>query len=330
MAVEAEAAATSIVPLPADPGRPVSEPDLPIGRSELALFELPPLSDAPAATISAYMAGSNAGAWKPVPVELALGGGLLSPISFARRAMVGKAETVLDARVPLVRDELSHVVVWLANPGHVLLNADRDALMAGANLAVLGDELIQFGRAEQLGVGLYRLSSLLRGRRGTEWAAASHAVGEAFCLIDWMAVRSIDLAPDGTGAALVATAKGVGDAAPLPTVQRVLTGEALRPPSPCHLQLWRESNELKAQWTRRSYRGWAWADGVEVPDDPFPERYRVRVDGPAAQVEIDTTAPSVSFDIGALPALPGQAVTMSVAMIGPMALSRPTTANFTL
>jgi hypothetical protein len=58
----------------------------------------------------------------------------------------------------------------------------HDAIMAGANLALIGDELIQFGRAEQLGPGLFRLSHLLRGRRGTEWAAAGHSVGDVFCL----------------------------------------------------------------------------------------------------------------------------------------------------
>ena len=86
VAVEAEAAATSIVPLPADPGRPVSEPDLPVGRSELALFELPSLGDAPGTAISGYVAASNSGAWKPIPVELLLGGGPLAPISLGRRA----------------------------------------------------------------------------------------------------------------------------------------------------------------------------------------------------------------------------------------------------
>jgi hypothetical protein len=65
----------------------------------------------------------------------------------------------------MICDELSTVDVKLANPAHVLLNVDVDALMAGANLALLGDELVQFGRAEPMGSGSYRLSKLLRGRR---------------------------------------------------------------------------------------------------------------------------------------------------------------------
>jgi hypothetical protein len=34
-----------------------------------------------------------------------------------------------------------------------------------------------------LASGLYELSGLLRGRRGTEWAMASHVTGERFILL---------------------------------------------------------------------------------------------------------------------------------------------------
>ncbi len=106
----------------------------------------------------------------------------------------------------MILDELSTVSVRLSNPAHFLLNADADALMAGANLALVGDELIQFERAEQLSLGLYRLSSLLRGRRGTEWAASTHAAGEAFCLIDIAAVRPLEIPASAAGVPLTATA----------------------------------------------------------------------------------------------------------------------------
>ena len=43
--VEAEPAAPNIAPLPADPGRSIPDPDVPVGRSELALFEPPALGE---------------------------------------------------------------------------------------------------------------------------------------------------------------------------------------------------------------------------------------------------------------------------------------------
>jgi hypothetical protein len=325
--MEAEAAPVTVPALPADPGRAVSEPDLPIGRTELMLFELPFLADAPEAVARSYVAASNAGRWKRLPVELALGADPLPAVAVTRSAVMGRTVTVLDAKLPMVLDEVSTVDVRLANPVHVLLNADKDALMAGANLAVVGDELIQFASAAQLGAGLYRLSNLLRGRRGTEWAADTHAIGEGFCLIDQSAARPIELPPSAAGATLTATAHGIGDVAPLPVVGRLVTGECLRPPSPCHLRLWRDGTSLRAEWVRRSNRGWAWTDGVGVADDPFPEFYRLTVTGPVGQLVAESGTASASFTVAELPAGAGDSIALAVAMVGPMALSREATAT---
>lgn len=199
---------------------------------------------------------------------------------------------------------------------------------AGANLALLGEELIQFGRAEPIGSGRYRLSKLLRGRRGTEWAAAAHAVGEAFCLIDPAAIRQVELPASGIGAMLTVSAHGLGDVAPLPTGQRLVSGESLRPPSPCHLKVLREGIAVQIQWTRRSHRGWIWTDGIGDAEDPFVERYRMSIAGSAGQIVIECTETTVSIPISDLPAAPGQSVALSVVMIGPMALSHAATTIF--
>jgi hypothetical protein len=42
-------------------------------------------------------------------------------------------------------------------------------VLDGAQLLPVGQEIIQFVEAEQLGAAEWRLSKLLRGRRGTEW-----------------------------------------------------------------------------------------------------------------------------------------------------------------
>jgi hypothetical protein len=326
--VEAEAAPVTVPALPADPGRPISEPDLTMGRTDLMLFEMPATLDEPGDLIQVHLAASNEGLWKSVPVELMLGSQPLASVAVTRRAIFGRAETLLDPRVPMICDELSTVDVKLANSGHVLLNVDEDALMAGANLASLGDELIQFGRAEPLGSGRFRLSKLLRGRRGTEWAAATHAVGEAFCLIDHAAIRRVELPTSGAGAMLAATAHGINDVAPLPTCQRLVSGESLRPPSPCHLKVLQEGIAVRIQWTRRSHRGWSWTDGVGDADDPFGELYRLTIIGPAGQIMIECTSTTASVPISELPATPGQSVSLSVVTVGPMALSRAATTTF--
>ena len=213
---------------------------------------------------------------------------------------------------------------------HYLLNADDNSLMAGANLAILGDELLQFGRADQLGEGVYRLSKLLRGRRGTEWAASSHSAGERFCIFDPAALRSVELPTSAVGATLSATAHGIGDSAPLPMALRGVTGESLRPLSPCHARLTRQGGDVRASWVRRSLRGWAWADGVGVSADPYPELYRLSLTGPGGELTAESGTDSATLPAGELPAGPGEEIVLAVTAVGPAALSRPAFATLRL
>ena len=321
VAIEAEAAPVAIQPLPADPGRPVLEPDIIVGRSHLALFELPPGGDGPGQAPLPFFVASSAGQWKSLPVALALGEQPLPGVAIGRRSIVGWTQTALDPRSPLILDELSQVTVQLANDAQLLLNADWDALMAGANLALIGDELVQFGRAEQLGAGLFRLSRLLRGRRGTEWAAAAHDIGELFCMIDPSRLVGAPLSPAAAGAVLTAVAHGIGDVAPLPQASRTVSGEAMRPPAPCHLKAFRTGAGIEVQWVRRSHRNWAWADGVGDASDGFAELYRMTLKGPGGEVVIDTADRSLLVEPSQIPGQAGQSVGISVATVGPAALS---------
>ena len=79
-------------------------------------------------------------------------------------------------------------------------------MLNGADLAALiradgNAELIQFQDSE-LSLGVYTLTTLLRGRRGTEVFTGGHAVGDLFVLLtgegmtapaaaDWIASRTL-------------------------------------------------------------------------------------------------------------------------------------------
>ena len=79
-------------------------------------------------------------------------------------------------------DELNTVNVAVADT-KTLTSITSDAVLAGGNLAVLGDELINFTTAFLEGDGTYTLSGLLRGQFGTEWAIGTHAASDRFVLI---------------------------------------------------------------------------------------------------------------------------------------------------
>ena len=143
-------------------------------------------------------------------------------------------------------------------------------------------------------------------------------------------LAAIDLPPGATGGVLRAISNGIADSAPLPEVERLVSGEAMRPPPVCHLRAWREGQSVHLGWVRRSQRGWSWNDGVEVPPDSYPGCYRVTVTGPAGAVEFETEMPAAIFDAGSLPGEAGQTMELQIRTIGPMAMSHPRCISLTL
>src|SRR3546814_12728529 len=93
------------------------------------------------------------------------------------------------------------------------------------------DELLQFGRAEQWGARHYRLSHLLRGRRGTEWAMAAHDIGEPFMLIGAVSLTPVPNEYVRTGDKLTMLALGIGDVEHTDALIDV-PGYALKPIAP--------------------------------------------------------------------------------------------------
>ena len=84
-----------------------------------------------------------------------------------------KAKTVLPVHERWgVWDDDNVLDVLVQSPGLEFESRTELEVLDGANLLLVGQEIIQFADAEQLGPSEWRLSKLLRGRRGTEWAMA--------------------------------------------------------------------------------------------------------------------------------------------------------------
>ena len=309
----------------ADPGRATSEPDEPIGVTQPAAFDLPALG-ADSDALSVTIAVTAAGEFRPVPVSVAVNDQPYASMALSRRAVLGIAATRLEAGPAELIDLEHSVEVMLGNPGQVLLHADDDALAAGANLALLGDELIQFGRAEALGDGRYRLSRLLRGRRGSEWAIPTHAADEHFLLIDPAALVTVALDPAMRGATISAAAHGVADdpMAP-PTAAAVANGESLRPLAPAHLAGMRAADgSLILSWFERSRAGLAWIDGVGDPS-PSGRTFEIEVAGAVESWTGSTSDTGMTVPVAALSGLGGGSLRIAVSQAGALAQSHAAT-----
>ena len=262
----------------AEPGRAVGEVDAEHGPTVLRIIELPWLGSGVATSPALYAvaAGSMAGWRRAALLQSNDDGASFEEIgATAPPAVMGSAVTVLAAGTAFGFDRVGAVEVDLLHAGMTVGPATEDALIGGANLAMLGDELIQFAVAEKIGPVRYRLSGLLRGRRGTEWAVSSHIVGEAFTLIESDALLPL-VVPDGV-ASVTLTASGVGDAVAV-SASAPVGGVSLRPPAPVKLRPTALANgDTRVEWVRRSRDGWRWADHVDAPLGEESEAYEVVV-----------------------------------------------------
>jgi hypothetical protein len=213
--------------------------------------------------------------------------------------------------------ELLNAAMWLESRSDA-------ALADGANLALVGDELIQFGNAEPLGGRRFRLSHLLRGRRGTEWAAGLHAPGEPFALIEAENLAPVEAPLGSLGGEARLLGQGLGDPEGVLAV-RTVRGESMRPPAPVHLQAERLANgDLALSWVRRSRAGWVWLSGSDTPLGEEIESYRLSLAGEGFERSLTVPGPAYLYSAAeqAADGLSG-ALKVEVVQLGTSAPSRP-------
>lgn len=321
----------SLVLQPTEPGRSVPASDQLHGPTVLHLLDLPNLEDSVPVSPRLYVAAAGPSpGWRRAALMASLDGGTswFSLGGTAPSATIGTALSALSDAGEALIDKTHTLEVQLLHSGMTLGDAAADRLLAGANLALVGDELIQFGRAAPLGEGRWCLSELARGRRGTGWATASHAVGERFVLIEPEALFVYDPPLNAAGADVELMASSIGDLVGV-TATAAAVGEALRPPSPVHVNAERRNDgSFLLHWIRQSRVGWAWLDACDAPLGEDGERYRLilrRADGAERTYELSEPNFRYSAADATADAESGPAVTISVSQVGTSARSRPAT-----
>ena len=157
-------------------------------------------------------------------------------------------------------------------------------MLNGANLAALiradgNAELIQF-QDIALSLGVYTLTTLLRGRRGTEVFKGGHAAGDLFVLVDGEGVTRRPFGLDRLGDTLHYRAVGRGgELRDARTEQLTLAGNDLKPYAPAQLKAtgsWGANVTLS--WQRRTRVGGELIDGTgEVPLAEDTEQYDLEI-----------------------------------------------------
>lgn len=262
-----------------DSGRSLAPVDNGPSPTVLDAFEMPWDGAGSGDTPALYAAASGQPGWAGATLFAAHPGGAVVPLGSTgrRRAVSGTVVGALTPASPHLLDRSNTIEVVLTNPDLALVSTDFNGLAQGANLALVGGELVQFGTVEWLAPGHARLRDLLRGRGGSEWAIGEHQPHERFVLIADLVPLDSNIVGDAASADILAT--GLGDREPANASIRG-AGSTARPLAPVHGQAFRTAGgAIEVCWVRRARGCYTWPDRVDIPLNEQSERYEVVVEG---------------------------------------------------
>ena len=204
-----------------------------------------------------------------------------------KTATMGYTESALpDANTCAMVDPRGSVQVRITS-GETLAGITRDELLNWGNLFAIGApgrwELVQAQDVASVAADVYTLSRFLRGRFGTEWATATHQIGDSVVLLDTDLVvanlQSSDL--DVNSLFKLVTSGQYLDTAR--SFESECTGVSLECLSPVNVKYHKTSDgDLVVSATRRTRHDGVWRNYADVPLNEESERYSGLIYGDAS------------------------------------------------
>lgn len=197
-------------------------------------------------------------------------------------AAIGQSETLLQAGAPGRWQRVSWEVTL---PTGSASSALETTVLNGANtlaveIAAGQWEILQFRNAELIGTDRYRLTTLLRGLRGTDVLSTGSVLPGARVVLLNDSVVTLPIEPHEVGLERYwKIGPAAFDLSHPSYVARTWTaaGAGLRPFAPAHLRAHAQGGDLAISWIRTTRVGGERLEGVEVPLAEEHERYRVTV-----------------------------------------------------
>lgn len=271
------------------------------GETVMRLLDIPLLRDADDYLGHYVAATSDSTSWPGASIQRSTDDVEFSEVAVvAERAVFGDATSALgDWTGGNVFDEVNSFTV---NVGEgELSSSTNDALLADTtvNALAVGDEVIRFRQASGAD-GIYTISGLLRGQKGTEWAMGLHESGEAVSLLRPKGLRYVPIDLPSVDAERYY--KGVTRGRALSSADsEAFTSNAvsLRPLSPVDIVAEVNSaNDIVLRWNRRTRLSSAFMSSGGVPLGEASESYSIDVvliSGSVLKRTISTSSSTVTY-----------------------------------
>lgn len=258
-----------------------------------ALFlDLPALQDSDS-NPGFYMAAQRAAggnAWNGCQIYRSTDGGATFVAQFAivNESTVGTLEAAVPASPHYTYDDTTDITVNVLSAAYSFSSVTDAQLVAGANAAAMGAdghwEIVQFGEAVQLSATQWRLSRLLRGRRGTEYNIGKNVAGDTFVLLNAGYLQRELLSTAEINGARIYKVVSIG-ASYGSGVDTTFIGhaQALSPFSPVKLTaVYVSGADILITWRRRDRLGRTLMSGVDMPLSEATETFQVDIIDPAS------------------------------------------------
>jgi hypothetical protein len=300
-----------------------------VQATNLVMLDIPLTDDSQATVgVQVAMAGATSTRWRGASLQRSSDGGTnyASVGQYNTASPLGQTADVLaDFSGGNVFDELSTVTVELTQGSGDLESKSETLVLNGENEAVIGSEIVRFKNATLVSAGRYRLTGLLRGCRGTEWAMGTHAALERFVLLP---ANDLSLSASDINADRLYKAVTVGNSlASANAVPFRFQAIRLKPHAPVHVGGGVDaSGNVTINWTRRSRLATGGING-SVPLGESSEEYVLQIWNAArtqvARIVTGITSPTYQYtaamqvtDFGATQ----QTIYVSVGQVGAYAL----------
>jgi hypothetical protein len=255
-------------------------------------------------------------AWQGALVELSLdaGANYINSASTSTSSVIGELISSLGGHPAEFPDDVNTVSILIHTPFAELAETDLTGMLNGANLAIIGDELIQFANADEVVEGTWQLSSLLRGRKGSQ--SVAHSAGERFVLLDPSTLNLVPASLADVGRALTFRATSLGMSVDTGTVVTIsYTGRSQIEREPAYVMAHRDGVNAVVTWQGVGRLG----SGATVAHGQRFAGYRVTFDDGTVQQVVDTDDQELTHDVSAL----GSPITISVSQLNDLTGAGP-------